>query len=620
MLRIQQKKQVGFWRRLFFGSGALNHPKKQAGFWRRFFFGDATPNLPKENPFQKQETVISGRRLINRDEAEEIADIEPTDAGLSFGGIRVGSETNIIICGQVRSGKTTLLRQMMAKALLQVAKKGSDARAVIYDATGDFVPFVYGVMGDDATVIIFDPEDERGFSWDVSADITTPAQAQNLAEILIPKEDGDEPFFIGGAQSLTKAVLESFLLRTAEAKENGEKFSWTLRDLFNALATKESAVSVLRGFATETKDFEHEIKLYLERSNDDILSTIASKSSRARLVAAMWDERPKVSIKDFVENTDGRVIIITSSNESSAVVKELNRLFIERLSQTLLDTRSLTNKRTHIFLDEFTEIGKLDAIKRLLKLGLKKGVRVYLCYQNFEDVKETYGGNQASVILSESGTIAFLRQTGDSAKAAAEFIGKQIITITNSSTGASGNGEGMSFQTGKQETQVERWTVEPEAFSNRLLLAGKKNGVGGFFMSPSVGDVWSHRFHWKELERYATATSDNSAHEPKKPRAGIGYQFLRPWKPAERLKFGIKLEIPAKEEEQQAQQTASAAVDGKPKGFDIGEYTARLKESRIDDRPASELNVFEKVQQGRGEIDIDEMEKALKEVGIRYHE
>lgn len=557
---------------------------------RRLFFGDVTPNLPKENPFHQQETVISGRRLITRDEAEQMADIETTDAGLSFGGVRVGSETNIIICGQTRSGKTTLLKQMMAKALLRV-KKGSDERAIIYDATGEFIPFVHAVIGDDAPVIIFDPEDERGVSWDVSADITTPAQAQNLTEILIPKEEGDEPFFIGGAQSVTKAVLESFLLRTAAAREQGENFSWTLRDLFNALATKEAAIAVLRSFTGNTiKSFEHEIKLYLERNNNDILSTIATKSSKARLVAAMWDERPSISIKDFVENTDGKVIVITSSNESSSIVKELNRLFIERLSQTLLDTKSLSRKRTHIFLDEFTELGKLDALKKLLKLGLKKGVRVYLCYQNFEEVKEVYGEHQAEVILSESGTIAFLWQKGKSAAAAAEFIGKQIVIITNKSTGSSSGEQGSTMQRTDAETQVERWTVEPEAFSNRLPLAGKKNGVAGFFFSPSVRDVWSHRFEWRELERFATAKSDNPAHEPKKPRQGIAYQFLKTWANEEQRKFELSHDAKKKEPQQeehsqtaqgapvteQEEQEQSAPVIGA--AFNLEEYTGGLKE------------------------------------------
>lgn len=580
--------------------------RKRASFLRRLFFGDVTPNLSAGNPFEEKQTVISGRRLIAREEAQRMSDIEIGDPGLSFGGIRIGSKTHFILCGQTQSGKTTLLKQMMAEALLRVAKKGSDERTVIYDATGDFIPFIYGVLGDDAPVVILDPEDERGFSWDVSADITTPAQAKNLADILIPKEQGEEAFFVDSARDLTKAVIESFLLHNEEAKEKGERFCWTLRDLFHAMETKDTARKVLRYWTGRgMKEFEHEIKLYLERSNDDILSTVAAKSAVSRMVAAMWHGRPAISIKEFVESTDGKIIIITNSNESSSVVKELNRLFFERLSQTLLDAKSFKGKRTHLFLDEFTELGKLDALKKLLKLGLKKGVRVYLCYQNFEDVKETYGDNQASVILSESGTIAFLRQTGDSATAAAEFIGKQIITITNRSTGSSGSGnaeQGISFQSGQQEQQVERWTVEPEAFSTAISLAGKANGVSGFFFSPSVTDVWFHRFSWPELQRLAVAYSDDAAHEPKKPREGIAYQFLKKWTEPERLKFGLSIKAPEKGKETDQVQTVQAApVAGDQQAvttsamFDLGEYLERLQQQE----PTRE-EIMSRIQNARG--------------------
>ena len=393
-------------------------------------------------------------------------------------------------------------------------------------------------MGDDAPIVILDPMDERCFAWDVAADIIDPLQAQNLVEMLAPKEEYDEAFFLGGAQSLIKAVLEKYLIRADEAHEKGESFSWTLRDVFNALATDDATIDVLR-YPTKKKlkNFETEIKLYLKRQNQDILSTIATKSSKELLVAAMWDGRPKISVKDFVQSTDGKVIIITNSSKASSIVKELNRLFFEILAQTLQDGENLSGKRTHIFLDEFTEMGKLEALKGLLKTGLKKGVRVYLCYQNFEEMKEVYGEEQAEVILSESGTIAFLWQKAKSAAAAAEFIGKQTVIITNQSTGFNSSEQGTTVQGGTNTSQVERWTVDPTYFTKHLPLAGKKNGISGVFFSPSVRDVWTHRFEWAEVEVFILAKSTNPAHAPKIPRHGIDYQFLKPWTDEENEKF-----------------------------------------------------------------------------------
>lgn len=559
--------------------------QKRASFLRRVFFGEVTPNLPTENPFiKKKDNVISGRRLITREEAAQVSRLEPGDPGLSFGGIKVGSKTNTIICGQTQSGKSTLLKQMMAETLLKIGK-GTDERSVIYDATGDFIPFVYGVMGKDAPVVILDPEDKRGYAWDVAADIKHSAHAKNLADILIPKDAHEEPFFANGARGLVKAVIECFLLHKEDARKRGEAFSWTLRDVFNAIKTKKRAREVLSYWTGRgDKDFEQEVELFLERSNNDILSTILTKVGDSLLVAAMWDKLPTISLKDFVYDEDGKVIVITNSNEMSAVVKELNRLFIERLAQTLLDvpTRQGRKKRTYLYLDEFAELGKLEATKDLLKLGLKKGVRLCLCYQNYEEVKEVYGDKEASVILSESSTIAFLRQVGDSAKAAAEFIGKQVVVIKSQSRGGSGGAQGAGYQFGESDQEVERWTVPPEHFDTRILPASVIDGMGGFFMSPSVRDVWFNRFQWEELKEVATADSDNPDHDPKIPREGIEYQFLREWTDKEKRKFGVSIQAPEKSQEIQHAHTPTAAtiIEESSAGFDLSAYVERLKQKK----------------------------------------
>jgi type IV secretory pathway TraG/TraD family ATPase VirD4 len=576
--------------------------QKRASFLRRVFFGEVTPNLPAENPFlTKKDNVVSGRRLITREEAAKVSSLEPGDPGLSFGGIKVGSKTNAIICGQTQSGKSTLLKQMMAEALLKIGK-GTDERAVIYDATGDFIPFVYGVMGNDAPVVILDPEDQRGYAWNVSADITKPTQAKSLADILIPKDAHEEPFFANGARGLVKAIIECFLLHKEDARKREEAFSWTLLDVFNAIKTKKRACEVLSYWTGRgDKDFEQEVELFLERSNNDILSTILTKVGDSLLVAAMWDKLPGLSIKEFVESEDGKVIVITNSNETSSVVKELNRLFMERLAQILLDvpSRKGRKKRTYLFLDEFAELGKLEATKDLLKLGLKKGVRLCLCYQNYEEVKEVYGDKEASVILSESSTIAFLRQTGDSAKAAAEFIGKQIAIITNQSQSRGGGTQGINYQDGNNNQQAERWTVPPEHFDTEILPANPQNGIGGFFMSPSVRNVWFHQHQWEELKDIATVDSENPDHDPKKPREGIEYQFLRDWAVEEKQKFGVS--IVASEKGQESRKAQRPAVEAMAKDKNSSEFTSEyLERLRRLKEPQLEREEIQSLIQGAG--------------------
>ena len=100
-------------------------------------------------------------------------------------------------------------------------------------------------------------------------------------------------------------------------------------------------------------------------------------------------------------------------------------------------------------------------------------------------------------------------------------------------------------------------------------------------MSPSVRDVWFHQAAWSELKEIATAYSENSDHEPKQPREGIKYQFLRDWTVEEKQKFGVSINAPGKgQESQKAQASAAAIRDGASTGFDLSEYTERLKEKK----------------------------------------
>ena len=140
-----------------------------------------------------------------------------------------------------------------------------------------------------------------------------------------------------------------------------------------------------------------------------------------------------------------------------------------------------------------------------------------------------------------------------------------------------------------------------------------KNGVSGYFFSPSVRDVWFHRFQWQELHKIATAHSADPDHEPKRPREGITYQFLRKWSEDERKKFGLEIKTPEKKQEVEKTQTPPAAtVKDDSSGFDMAAYLEDLKQKN---EPA---NVFDKIKHGKGEAYLDEVEAALKEMGFQY--
>ena len=89
------------------------------------------------------------------------------------------------------------------------------------------------------------------------------------------------------------------------------------------------------------------------------------------------------------------------------------------------------------------------------------------------------------------------------------------------------------------------------------------------------------------------------------------YHWVKAWTDEEKRKFCVSVADPEKMPEGQKTQAATAIKD-EAAGFDAKEYLDRLKQNR------ETKDVFEKIKQGKGTIDLDELEAALKEVGFRY--
>jgi energy-coupling factor transporter ATP-binding protein EcfA2 len=532
--------------------------------------------LLKEDKREK-DGHIKGLRRLSRDEADaQILPIRQSgELDIYVGGVKIPQKSftkHLFVSGQNGSGKTTLLKQIMAQTLTQIGK-GSDQRAIIYDPKGDFVSFIFALCGNKAPIKILNPFDDRCFAWDICKDIQNRAQAATVAKIFVPEPvngGSDNRFFRDGARTLIRTVQESFQLTSLallDAKK--DPLNWTLRDL--CLALRET--DILREVLSRHDETRHALE-FLDRSNNEVLTTAKAYLSEIEIIAAAWEGKEKFSLKDFRDNEDGMILILGSHREANSPLQALNSVIIQRATQMLLTDEETRTRRSWIFLDEFTSLGKIDDFQTIMQEGRSKGVCNILSFQNIETVRHLYTKEIANAIASECATKIFLKCEGAQAAWVDEFLGKrevwrmednnstgasfgindgtseshdtnssQTTGITNSSTqGVSdhfGKNKGTSFQTKKDRS--ENWRIKDEPVVSQgelagLPEAGELNGVAGFFMTSAVQGIWEFQARWNELSQVANLTSNepnfkSREHDPR-------YQYLKSWDVDERAKFG----------------------------------------------------------------------------------
>ena len=555
--------------------------------------------LLKEDKREK-DPHIKGLQRLSRDEADAQISLirQPNDLNVYVGGVQIPQKSftkHLFVSGQNGSGKTTLLKQIMAQTLIQI-RAGSDQRAIIYDPKGDFVSFIFALCGNNAPIKILNPFDDRCFAWDICKDIQNRAQAATIAKIFVPEPvsgGNDNRFFRDGARTLIRTVQESFQLTSLGLlDEKKEPLSWTLRDL--CLALRET--DILREVLSRHEETKHALE-FLDRSNNEVLTTAKAYLSEIEIIAAAWEGKKKFSLKDFREDKNGMILILGSHREANSPLQALNSVIIQRATQMLLTDSETRTRRSWVFLDEFTSLGKIDDFQTIMQEGRSKGVCNILSFQNIETVRHLYSKEIANAIASECATKIFLKCEGAQAAWVSEFLGKrevwrmedsnstsssfgtsagtseshgtnssQTTGITSSSTqGVSdqfGTNKGISSQ--KTKGTAENWRIKDEPVVSQgelagLPEAGERNGVVGFFMTSAVQGIWDYQARWNELSQVANLISKepnfkSREHDPR-------YQYLKSWSNDERTKFGISRKLPTKEELQSAM--LNAKVDYK---------------------------------------------------------
>lgn len=428
--------------------------------------------LPSPSKAETPTNVLRGTVVLSLDDARKRLKVitRPLELLINWVGLLIPerySEQHFLVVGATGSGKTVVLRLLMQSVLPRITR-GSNWRAVIYDAKQDMMEILSGLPLS-CDVILLNPFDARSAAWDMAKDITTHATAVQIASIFIAEEKGDNSFFAKAARDLFAAVL--FALHETQPGD------WTLANVVAILSSRDRAKDLLER-VPYTRYMAEEYFSRDEKTLANIQSTVSANIGYLRPIASLWHHaRRRISLTEWVKSES--ILVLGNMEHLRCPLDAVNRALFQRLAELVLTESESTTRRTWFFLDELKEAGKHDALPRLLTEGRSKGVRIAMGFQTIEGLEAVYGDRLASEITGIAANKCLLRtDSHKTAEWASYAIGETEYRAWTRSKDPQGY-QSISEQIVKREAVIASQL-------QRLPLANRKR-LYGYCITPCIG-------------------------------------------------------------------------------------------------------------------------------------
>lgn len=345
---------------------------------------------------------LRGAQLVDGPALKKLMEAREDCAPYMLAGVpmRKGSETlHTLIGGAQGTGKS----QQFFRLMKQVRQRGK--RAIVYDPTGEFTKAFYREGKD----ILMNPLDARSPNWTIWNEIEKDYHFDNMANGLIPDPAESDPFWAAAGRMVLKDVY----------KVLGREGRRTNADLYNSIAKSnlEALNALLAGTAGATY-----VDPTTERTGMSLKMTVQNQLESFRF---LHDEGEPFSIRDWVREDSDSWMFITAKEAMREALKPVLSLWIDTAIKAVLDLEPIHKERLWFFIDELPTLQKLDILKLALTNTRKYGLCCVIGIQDFSQLHEIYGQNQAKTIISGCQTKLLLRVTdGDAAKLLAKLMGE----------------------------------------------------------------------------------------------------------------------------------------------------------------------------------------------------
>lgn len=484
-----------------------------AGWGAWSFFGRVRPGFKH----------LRGRRLLSGKEAAAAARreceklIKATGHALDlFPGVSLSRAKllqSLMICGAQGGGKTVLINNGLTDAM----KRGH--KLLIFDPTkGDFSRWV-PMSGD--TLMLISLTDSRSLHWHLGWDLEDVHDARGFAAGLIP--DSKEPMWSDSARMIVTTAIMSLI------GEMGREWSWPelaerctlpIEDLQElALAYYPPAAGILNPESKTAQSIFINMSAFAES-----LHLIADQARRI-------DPLKRISMSRWLlnEKTKHKRIVVQMNQRAGSASSALARAMVEYLTVRIASLEFGESKTRTIgfWLDEIPQFGKLGCISKLMEIGRSKGVYTVFGFQDYAQIEQVYGKEEAKKWMALFGTKAFPQVQGmSSQKFVSDEIGSAEVSYRNQSVSGTGTGSAANVSNG--------WgapTLRPVVLPNELGLFGlRKDGIEALFIGigpdclalkipfPSCPDIRPAHVPWPAAAKSERPGADEPAQVAEQPK------------------------------------------------------------------------------------------------------
>jgi energy-coupling factor transporter ATP-binding protein EcfA2 len=403
----------------------------------------------------------------------------------SWRAVQLETDRSVLALGETGSGKTEAIKVLAAQL-----QADPDEPFVIFDYKQDYQTFFEGdhvvrLSSEDSDVI-----------WNVFGEIEEDEDCDEIAKSIFAGAETDNDYFTNAATQVLADVFR--LLR----QRSDPSVTMTNRDLISFL-NKADVDTMRKGFILEDLSAQKHLPAGVEASSN--IASILEERVKA-VFRGNFAEGGDFSVRDYMANPRGRILILDFPIQQSSSVQPIFRLLIDwSIRFGLEDERG-----SYYLLDEFAALPKLDMLERLINAG-----RAYNCYailgvQAIPQLHDTYGKDGADSLLSGLAQEIHLRVGQGSVEYCRKRLGRNRVERNVGND----DDDWLTVKDKNDQRVFEEYPVGEDTLQN--LDAGR--GV----VHTTAGRQWGRLYMLDDIEGRLLPVDRLRFHERIAARLGIG--------------------------------------------------------------------------------------------------
>lgn len=398
---------------------------------------------------------LRGTKIVTKNKLAELTR-ERKKEQVTIGGvpIPIKIETlHFLLNGSTGAGKSVTLREMVNC----IIKRGD--RLIIVDPDADMFSR-FGKKGD----ILLNPYDKRTQGWSVFNEIKADFDYRNFCGSMVPPAaDKSAEEWNGYA----RVILES-----------------SMRVLKQEAGTQTPSMDEVTRLATIVDVPTMKKKLQGTNAESMFVQGADKALGSARFVLnnrlPIFKEMPQgdFSIRDFLANGTGNIYITWREDQATAL-KPIISAWIDIICSAMLSLEEDSNRSMWLFLDELASMDKIKSLVDALTKGRRKGLRVVAGIQSISQLKDIYGKEAATILMSCFRSLIVMGGSKTDAETSEEMskaLGEHEVIRDNKNRSSGG---GKTSVSKSEQVQRER-VILPSEISSLPELTGIISFAGDY--------------------------------------------------------------------------------------------------------------------------------------------